>query len=78
VVLEVYTHGELIRTGAGNCDAFINYKLVAGQRDGLPFQRYINNADNVIETHQHAGELRELESDWLSLERLVGLSVLIC
>ena len=41
VVLEVYTHGELIRTGAGNCDAFINYKLVAGQRDGLPFQRYI-------------------------------------
>jgi hypothetical protein len=34
VVLEVYTHGELIRTGAGNCDAFINYKLVARQRNG--------------------------------------------
>ena len=41
-VLEVlYTHGELIRTGAGNCDAFINYKLATAQRDGLPFERYI-------------------------------------
>ena len=41
VLVKVYTHDELIRTGAGNCDAFINYKLAAGQSDGLPFQRYI-------------------------------------
>jgi len=42
VVLEVYSsHGELIRTGAGNGDAFINYKLAAGEEDSVPVERRI-------------------------------------
>src|SRR3982751_674869 len=40
VVLEVYSsHGELIRTGAGNCDAFINYKLAAGQINRASYRK---------------------------------------
>src|SRR5437763_6230675 len=35
----VQTHGELIRTGAANCDAFINYKLAAGQINRASYRK---------------------------------------